>query len=170
MPMIISGQPAQDPRLDYVPSSSPRPHAPSRDSVQKQTVSSPSPVADEFLEKFNSLRYLFEDQLSRETDLKDQDPELIFGAFQTFLKEFSPKYNCPRWQSFRKAAGWTICFRSFIEDRQRLADYLYKTNPDYIEAVAWLAQDRAERYALYAAEKKEIAREKELVRRGFHSS
>jgi len=43
MPMIISGQPAQDPRLTMSFQLSTT-HAPSRDSVQKQTVSSPSPV------------------------------------------------------------------------------------------------------------------------------
>jgi hypothetical protein len=168
MPLLISGEPAQDFEFNHNPVC---PQAQSRVAARvvpdQKTVQTVPPEDGEFLKKFDSLRYLFEDIYAREADLKDLDLEKVLEAWVLTLKEISPKYGCPRWQTFRKAAGWTISFRSFIEDRKKLSDYLYRA--EWAPFLAEVREYNAKIQADYAQEKKEKAREKELARRGFHS-
>jgi len=125
---------------------------------------------DLFQKKFDQMRETLLRVLRDAPSAAGFDPDQVLRAFAAHLQEISPKHDCPRWELIQKATGWSYFLKTFISDRQKLDDAIYKTDPDYLDAVAWLAQDRAERYALYAQEKKEKAREKELARRGFHSS
>jgi len=117
-------------------------------------------IEDLFQRKFGQMRETLLRVLRVAPSAQGFHPDRVLTAFASHLQEVSPKYGCPRWEVIRAAAGWSVFLKTFIADRQKLDDAIYKTDPDYIEAMAFLAQDRAK-------EKEEKARQKVRARRGF---
>jgi hypothetical protein len=175
MPIFSEGKRVQDLRLDYVP----QPKAPGRDdAVSKQIVRHTLPEnfasalsSNEdlvFQKKFDLMRPSLLQTLRNASVIQDHDQ--VLRAFASHLQEISPKHKCPRWEVIRAAAGWSYFLKTFISDRRKLDDGIYRTDPDVIDAHAFLARQWAELVAQSAQEKEEKARQKARARRGFHSS
>jgi hypothetical protein len=167
MPMFIEGKRVQ--AEDFYEKQ--HPQAPGRDvehtAIQEKI--SPTPTEDlVFQKKFAQMRPALLQTLRNASVIQDHDQ--VLTAFASHLQEISPKHKCPRWEIIRAAAGWHIFLKTFIADRQKLDDAIWSTDPYVIEVVALLQEERIKRYAACEQEKKEKAREKELARRGFHSS
>jgi hypothetical protein len=169
MPILIGGAPAQDlPRIQNLSTQEEEISPSQTQAGDTREAQSSSPEDLIFNKKFDQVRKSLNEFLARAPRAANLDHDLILQAFKSHLKEISPRYKCQRYEVIKTAAGWTVFLKNFIEDREKLSDSLYRA--EWADFLSEIRDDNARRRAEYSQQKKEITREKELARRGFHSS